>query len=83
MLLYQVIITVGLTACFANLVLNLLALKTPRRTAPLPSPAPKLSVMIPARNEAANIRLLPHRPHHRRSLPEVLRYIDGPCCARN
>ena len=56
MLLYQVIITVGLTACFANLVLNLLALKTPRRTATLPSPAPRLSVMIPARNEAANIR---------------------------
>ena len=53
MLLYQVIIAVGLTAGFLNLVLNLLTLKTPRRDAPVPSPAPKLSVMVPARNEAA------------------------------
>jgi chlorobactene glucosyltransferase len=56
MLLYQVIIAVGLVACLVNLVLNLLALKTPRPDAAVPSPAPKISVMVPARNEAANIR---------------------------
>src|SRR3972149_2430977 len=56
MLLYQVIITVGLTACLVNLILNVLTLKTPRRDAPAPSPTPKVSIMVPARNEAANIR---------------------------
>jgi chlorobactene glucosyltransferase len=56
MLLFQAIIAVGLTTCLVNLVLNLLTLKTPRRGAKVPSPAPKISVMIPARNEAANIR---------------------------
>jgi chlorobactene glucosyltransferase len=55
MLLYQVIIAVGLTACLVNLALNLLTLQAPRRDAKVPSPAPKISVMVPARNEAANI----------------------------
>lgn len=56
MLLFQAIITLVLAGCLVNLVLNLLTLKTPRRDAAVPAPAPKISVMIPARNEAANIR---------------------------
>lgn len=53
---YQVVIAVGLTACLLNLFLNLISLKTPRRKAVIPGPAPRVSIMVPARNEATNIR---------------------------
>ena len=52
---YQVIITVGLLVFALNLVLNLRVLKRPSRDSKLPEPAPLVSVLIPARNEEANI----------------------------
>ncbi len=54
-MLYQVIITAGLVTFLINLILNLRNLKTPRRTSRVPAGAPLISVMIPARDEAANI----------------------------
>jgi chlorobactene glucosyltransferase len=53
---YQVIITVGLLVFALNLVLNLRVLKRPSRDSKkLPEPVPLVSVLIPARNEKANI----------------------------
>ena len=54
-MLYQVIVAVGL-GCFAlNLVLNLRALKRPNSDSGIPEPAPLISVLVPARDEEANI----------------------------
>jgi chlorobactene glucosyltransferase len=55
-MLYQIIIAAGLVVFLGNLVLNLRALKRPRKNAGVPSPAPLVSVLVPARNEEANIR---------------------------
>jgi len=55
-MLYQVVIAAGLVAFLVNLILNLRSLKTPRRNSKIPRPAPLVSVMIPARDEEANIR---------------------------
>lgn len=52
---YQLITTIGLVVFALNLVLNLRALKTPRSDSKLPEPAPLISVLIPARDEEANI----------------------------
>jgi len=53
---YQVIITIGLAIFGFNLVLNLRALETPHTDSKLPEPAPLVSVLIPARDEEANIK---------------------------
>jgi chlorobactene glucosyltransferase len=54
-MLYQIIIASVLAVFFINLVLNLRSLKVPRRRARVPRPAPLISVLIPARDEATNI----------------------------
>jgi len=54
-MVYQVIITIGLMVFALNLVFNLRALKKPRSDSKLPKPAPLISVLIPARDEEANI----------------------------
>ena len=55
-MLYQVIIAVGLAAFLINLLLNLKNLKTPDVNSKIPQPAPLISVLVPARDEEANIR---------------------------
>jgi chlorobactene glucosyltransferase len=55
-MLYQIIIAAGLMVFLTNLVLNLRSLRRPRRGGRLPSPAPFVSVLVPARDEEANIR---------------------------
>ncbi len=54
-MLYQMIIVAGLVAFIFNLILNLRALKTPSSDSKVPEPAPLVSVLIPARDEEANI----------------------------
>jgi len=56
-MLYQVIILVGLAVFLLNLVLNLKSLKTPDANSKVPQPAPLISVLVPARDEEANIRI--------------------------
>ena len=55
MLLYQVIIAAGLVSFMFNLILNLRSLKTPHSNSKIPEPAPLVSILIPARDEEANI----------------------------
>ena len=55
-MLYQIIIAAGLVSFMLNLILNLRSLKTPRSDSKIPEPAPLVSVLIPARDEEANIR---------------------------
>jgi chlorobactene glucosyltransferase len=54
-MLYQIIIAAGLFIFLINLVLNLRSLKTPRPNGKVPQPAPLISVLVPARDEEANI----------------------------
>ncbi len=54
-MLYQVIVAIGLIGFAANLALNLRSLRRPSKDASLPRPAPLVSVLIPARDEEANI----------------------------
>jgi len=54
-MLYHVIIAIGLVTFALNLTLNLRSLKTPRRDSKIPQPPPFVSVLIPARDEEANI----------------------------
>ncbi len=54
-MLYQVIIAAGLVGFILNLILNLRSLKTPPSDSKMPEPAPFISVLIPARDEEANI----------------------------
>ncbi len=54
-MIYQVIITAGLVSFMLNLILNLRSLKTPRNDSKIPEPAPLVSILIPARDETANI----------------------------
>ncbi len=54
-MLYQLIIAAGLVIFSFNLMLNLQNLKVPRRDSRIPEPAPLISVLIPARDEAENI----------------------------
>jgi len=54
-LVYQIIIAAVLALFLVNLYLNLKNLKAPRADAKVPSPAPLISVMVPARDEAENI----------------------------
>jgi chlorobactene glucosyltransferase len=55
-MIYQIIIAAVLGIFLINLWLNLRNMKTPREDARVPQPAPLISVLIPARNEEANIR---------------------------
>jgi chlorobactene glucosyltransferase len=55
-MLYQIVIAAGLMLCLGNVLLNLRSLKVPRPDAPVPYPAPMVSVLIPARDEQSNIR---------------------------
>jgi chlorobactene glucosyltransferase len=52
---YQIIITLILAVSALNLALNMRALRVPRKDVRLPDPAPKVSIIVPARNEEANI----------------------------
>ena len=54
-MLYQVIIAAGLVSFVLNLILNLRSLKTPHSDSNIPEPAPFISILIPARDEEANI----------------------------
>jgi chlorobactene glucosyltransferase len=56
-MLYQIIIAVGLISFMLNLILNLRNLKTPRLESEIPEEAPLISVLIPARDEEANIKI--------------------------
>jgi len=55
-LLAQVLILVGLIIFLLNLIMNLRSLRVPHADAIVPSPAPFVSILIPARNEENNIR---------------------------
>ncbi|MBM3156806.1 MAG: glycosyltransferase [Chloroflexi bacterium] len=54
-MLYQQIICILLAVVLVNLLLNLRALRKIKSDGQIPEPAPLVSVLIPARNEAANI----------------------------
>jgi len=54
-MLYQIIIAIGLVGFMLNIILNLRTLKTPNSSNKIPTPAPFISVLIPARDEEANI----------------------------
>jgi chlorobactene glucosyltransferase len=54
-MLYQGIIIAGLFIFMINLTLNLRSLKTLHRDEKIPKPAPFISVLVPARDEEANI----------------------------
>jgi len=55
-MLYQAIIAIGLLGFMLNLILNLRSLKIPPPESELPEEAPLISVLIPARDEEANIK---------------------------
>jgi chlorobactene glucosyltransferase len=54
-MLYQGIVIAGLVIFMLNLTLNLRSLRTLRPDAKAPEPAPLVSILIPARDEEANI----------------------------
>jgi len=54
-MLYQQVVCVLLGAILVNLLLNLRSLRTAEGDGELPEPPPLISVLIPARNEEANI----------------------------
>jgi len=54
-MLYQQIVFALLAVVLLNLLLNLRALRKPKSDVQLPEPAPLISVLVPARNEEANI----------------------------
>ncbi len=54
-MLYHILIAAGLVIFLLNLILNLRSLKKPRRDSKVPEPAPLISILIPARDEEANI----------------------------
>jgi chlorobactene glucosyltransferase len=54
-MIYQVAIALLLALSLLNLALNLKSLRVPRRDARVPDPAPLVSIIVPARNEEANI----------------------------
>ncbi len=53
---YHIIIIVCLAILTLNLILNLRSLKIPDNKSKIPNPAPRVSILIPARNEEENIR---------------------------
>lgn len=54
-MLYHLIVAAGLICFMLNLIFNLRSLKKPRRDGKLPEPAPFVSILVPARDEEANI----------------------------
>ena len=54
-MLYQLIIAGCLLSFMLNLILNLRSLRAPRPDSKVPEPAPLISILIPARDEEANI----------------------------
>jgi chlorobactene glucosyltransferase len=54
-MLYQQIVCIVLAALLFNILLNLRSLRKPKSNVELPVPAPLISILIPARNEEANI----------------------------
>ncbi len=54
-MLYDIVIVTCLVILTLNLILNLRSLKIPSGNSRLPDPAPRVSVLIPARNEQDNI----------------------------
>ncbi len=54
-MLYQIIVAVALVSFLLNLIFNLRSLKTPRIDSKISEPAPFISVLIPTRDEEANI----------------------------
>jgi chlorobactene glucosyltransferase len=54
-MLYQLIVAIGLILFAFNMALNLRTLKKPDRKSALPAHVPLVSIMVPARNEEANI----------------------------
>ena len=54
-MLYQIIVAAGLISFMLNLILNLRNLKVPRNDSQIPEPAPFISILVPARDEEANI----------------------------
>ena len=54
-MLYQLIIAGFLLVFLVNLILNLRSLRVPLSSSKVPEPAPLVSVLIPARDEEANI----------------------------
>jgi len=54
-MLYQQIVFALLAVVLLNLLLNLRALRKPKSDIQVPEPAPLISVLVPARNEEANI----------------------------
>jgi chlorobactene glucosyltransferase len=54
-MLYQLILAGCLLGFLINLILNLRSLRAPRSDSIVPKPAPLISVLIPARDEEANI----------------------------
>ena len=54
-MIYQMVIAAGLLIFVINLVLNLRSLKRPLADGVIADPAPLISVLIPARDEEANI----------------------------
>jgi len=54
-MLYQQIVCILLAVILFNLLLNLRALRKPKSDVELPQPAPLISILLPARNEEANI----------------------------
>jgi chlorobactene glucosyltransferase len=54
-LLYHIIIVISLVIVTLNLILNLRSLKIPSSNSRIPHHAPRVSILIPARNEELNI----------------------------
>lgn len=54
-MIYQIIVTAGLVVFAINLILNLKALRRPKKDSAILHPAPLVSILVPARNEEANI----------------------------
>jgi chlorobactene glucosyltransferase len=54
-MIYQVFIALLLSLALLNLALNMRSLRVPKSSARVPTPAPLVSIIVPARNEEANI----------------------------
>ena len=54
-MIYQIIIMAGLALILINLIINLKSIKTPSVRSKVPKEPPLISVLVPARNEEANI----------------------------
>jgi len=54
-MVYQIVIAAGLALFVVNLFLNLRSLRVPRRDSKIPGKPPLVSVLVPARDEEANI----------------------------